>query len=297
MDSENVKVSVIVATYHRDITLKRALDSLKDQTFRDFEVIVVDDNGSEEWNEKVKRIKDEINDLPIRYICNKKNLGAAESRNEGIRRALGEYVSFLDDDDVYLPEKLEHQYRFMVEGGYDVTLTDLDLYFENGKLSEHRTRDYIEKYDKDSLLRYHLLYHMTGTDTLMFRKDYITKINGFGPQNIGDEFYLMQRAIENGGKIGYLNRCDVKAYVHEGDESLSSGDNKIKGENALFSHKKQYYNQLDKKDVRYITMRHYMVLAFAEMRRKHTRAFLKYGMRAFVTAPVSCIRIAAERIR
>lgn len=290
-----MKVSVIVATYHRDTALSRALDSLKRQTYHGFEVIVVDDNDSNKWNDKVREIVSGITEYPIQYICNHRNLGSAESRNKGIRSARGEYVTFLDDDDEYLPGKLEQQLRFMEEGGYDVSLTDLDLYYENGKISEHRTREYIKKYDKDSLMRYHLLYHMTGTDTLMFRREYILRVGGFGPRNVGDEFFLMQRAIENGGKIGYLKRCDIKAYVHEGEESLSSGDHKIKGENELFLYKKQYFDRLEKKDISYITMRHYAVLAFAEKRRKRMGHVVKYGSKAFLSSPVSCIRMLARR--
>lgn len=295
MNINYVKVSVIVATYHRDMTLSKALESLKHQTFRDFEVIVVDDNDSKDWNDKVRNVISVVTEYPIQYICNHRNLGSAESRNKGISSARGEYVTFLDDDDEYLPEKLENQVRFMTEGGYDVSLTDLDLFYENEKLSEHRTREYIENYDKDSLIRYHLLYHMTGTDTLMFRKEYILRVGGFGPQNVGDEFFLMMRAIENGGKIGYLDRCDVRAYVHAGDESLSSGDKKISGENDLFRQKRKYFDRLRKKDISYIKMRHYAVLAFAEKRRNRFGNMLKYGLKAFLSSPISCIRLVARR--
>ena len=68
----------------------------------------------------------------------------------------------------------------------------------------------------------------------MFKKEYLTKIGGFPPINVGDEFYLMHRAINGGGAFGYLPGCQVKAYVQTGEGGLSSGDGKIKGENALY---------------------------------------------------------------
>ena len=95
-------VSVIVATYRRDVALKNALESLKNQTYDNFEVIVVDDNGDSEWNKKVKDIIDSISDLNVKLIVDNPNKGSAGARNKGIFAANGEYVTFLDDDDIYL---------------------------------------------------------------------------------------------------------------------------------------------------------------------------------------------------
>lgn len=293
--NEHIDVSVVLATFHRDITLKRALNSLKNQTFNNFEVIVVDDNNEEKWNDKVFDIIDGINGLKIIYIKNKKNVGSANARNLGIEKASGEYVTFLDDDDEYLPEKIECQYEFMKSGGYDFSVTDLYLYNENGKITERRIRSYINEYDVDSLMRYHFLYHLTGTDTLMFKKEYILSVNGFGPVDVGDEFYLMQRAIEKGGKFGYLNRCDVKAYVHYGTGGMSSGNGKIEGENALYHYKCRYLNRFDSKSKRYIKMRHYAVLSFAEIRRKKLGSALVNGTKSFFAAPVECVKLLFNR--
>ena len=292
---DRVDVSVVIATYHRDAALERALRSLKAQTFRSFEVIVVDDNNDSVWSRKVENIIKSQEGTEIRHIVNTENSGSAKSRNIGVENARGEYITFLDDDDEYLPEKIEAQYAFMKQGGYDFSLTDLELYYENGSLAERRVRDYIREYDRDSLLRYHFMYHMTGTDTLMFRREYLLKVKGFGPMNVGDEFYLMQRAIENGGKLGYLNRCDVKAYVHSGSESMSSGDKKISGENELYRHKKKYFDRFDKKTIRFIRMRHYAVLAYAEMRRNRYAAAAKYGALSAAASPAGCARLLAGR--
>ena len=94
-------VSVIIATYKRDISLKNAIESIMAQTYKKVEIIVVDDNGDEKWSYKVKEILDSINGIhPIIYIKNEVNKGSAETRNIGIRAARGEYITFLDDDDI-----------------------------------------------------------------------------------------------------------------------------------------------------------------------------------------------------
>ena len=200
-----MKVSVILPTYRRESELKRALESLALQGFNDFEIIVVDDNVESSWNSRVEKIVKtfvENYNISLVYVSNHPNLGSAKCRNAGINAASGEYITFLDDDDVYLPSKISRQYDFMKNGGFDYSITDLDLYYDNEKLSEHRKRDYIKKTGADSLIKYHLMHHITGTDTMMFKADYLRKIGCFAPIDIGDEFYLMQRAIEGGGNFG-----------------------------------------------------------------------------------------------
>lgn len=285
-------VSVIIATYKRDISLKNAIESIMAQTYKKVEIIVVDDNGDEKWSYKVKEILDSINEIhPIIYIKNEVNKGSAETRNIGIRAARGEYITFLDDDDIYLPKKIENQLNNMINTGADYSVTDLELLNENGKRIEKRTRGYIKSNSVDELLKKHLMHHITGTDTMMFKKEYLNSIGGFSAIDVGDEFYLMQKAIEAGGKFNYLPVCDVKAYVHSKTNGLSSGYSKINGENLLYEYKKKYFNRLDKKSIRYIKMRHYAVLAFAEVRRKGYFKFIKYAIQAGISSPLGCIRL------
>lgn len=292
-------VSVVVATYRRDEDLKRALESLAIQDYSDMEIVLVDDNGIAEWNDKVFVAVDEFRkkhpDADLNFIINKPNQGSAKTRNIGIEAAKGEYVTFLDDDDVYLPGKVRKQTEFMENGGYDYSITDLILYDENGREIDRRIRNYIKDFSQTALTRYHLKYHMTGTDTMMFKKEYLVKIGGFAPIDVGDEFYLMQKAVDGGGKFGYLPECDVKAYVHTGEGGLSSGESKISGENALFRYKKTYFDKLSSQDVRYIKVRHYAVLAFASIRMRKVFSAFKYAMLGFAVSPAAFAKLLKER--
>ncbi len=288
-------VSVVVATYKRDEDLKRALESLAIQSYSDMEIVLVDDNGNAEWNTKVAAIVAEFQgrhpEIKLNYIVNDPNQGSAKTRDIGIAAAQGEYVTFLDDDDVYLADKVKKQVEFMEEGGYDYSITDLLLYNEEDKEIDRRIRTYIKDSSVEALRMYHLKHHMTGTDTMMFRKAYLEQIGGFAPIDVGDEFYLMQRAIEGGGKFGYLPGCEIKAYVHTGEGGLSSGDGKIKGENALYEYKKTFFDKLDARSRRYIRMRHYAVIAFAEVRRKRIFSFLANAAKSFFCAPIACLKM------
>lgn len=292
------KVSVIVATCKREKTLIKALESVANQSYKNLEIILIDDNADVEWNEKVGKIVEDFKTnnptVEIIYFASLDNLGSAKARNKGIELSTGEYITFLDDDDVYLIEKVEKQVEFMIENALDFSVTNLELYYTNGKLAQRRVRDYIKSTDSKKLLEYHLMHNITGTDTMMFKAEYLRQIGGFAPINVGDEFYLMQRAIENGGKFGYLPRCDVHALIHTEDEGLSSGDGKIEGENRLYAYKKKYFDIVKGKQRRFIRMRHYAVLAFAEKRRKRIFAFFKNGVLSFLCAPIQCIGLLVK---
>ena len=291
-------VSVIVATYKRDEILLRALSSLATQTYKNFEIILVDDNANNDWNsrvsEVVEKFKSECPEIALKYIVNKANQGSAKTRNIGIDASTGEFITFLDDDDIYLPENIEKQIENMLSTNADFGITDLDMFYDDESLREKRTRDFIKSTEKDDLIKYHLMHHLAGTDTMIFKKDYLLKIGGFDPIDVGDEFYLMFKAIENGGKFTYLKGCFVKAYVHKGEGGLSSGDGKIDGENRLHEFKKKYFDRLSKNEIKYIVTRHYSVIAFAELRRKRFPAFFQNAIKAFFTSPINCLKILKE---
>lgn len=285
-------ISVIIATYKREESLKSAIVSVLKQNYPCIEIIVVDDNADNTWSQKVQEIILECSqEKKITYVCNESNKGSAESRNIGIRISRGDYITFLDDDDLYMPDKVKNQVQAMVKEKADYSITDIKLYDENGNFIEERKRTYIKEQSFSTLLKYHFMYHMTGTDTFMFRKDYLMEIGGFPANDVGDEFYLMECAIRKGGKLCYLPRCDVKAIVHTVSDGLSSGESKIQGENRLYEYKCKTFSDFDKNTVRYIKMRHYAVLAYAELRRKRYCAFICDSFKAVFCSPVDAVKL------
>ena len=112
------RVSVIIPTYNRASMLTRAADSVLAQTFRDFELLIVDDCSADETPDVVA---DVVNADPrVRSFRHNRNRGIAATRNTGIANARGEYVAFLDDDDEYLPTKIEKQVKRLDASDADV---------------------------------------------------------------------------------------------------------------------------------------------------------------------------------
>lgn len=292
----NLLVSVIIATYRREESLEKAIESVCSQTYRDVEIVIVDDNDDVQWNHKVEAIveKGALNSpFKIVYLQNHPNKGSAISRNLGIDASSGDYITFLDDDDYYLPDKVETQIDDIVSNKADYSLTDLDLYYDDGSLCERKRRLYLT--NQTNLLICHLKYHLTGTDTMMFRKSYIKQIGGFEPIDVGDEYYLMMKAIQGGGVFSYLPKSSVIAFVHFGEGGLSSGDKKIKGENDLFKYKKTFFSCINSKDKKYIVMRHYAVLSFAYLRKRKYILFISNALLSFLSDPFQCLSLLLGR--
>ncbi|HJX30341.1 MAG TPA: glycosyltransferase family 2 protein [Thermodesulfobacteriota bacterium] len=101
------QVSVIIPTYNRAHLLSRAIKSALDQTFQDFEIIIVDDASTDDTDKLVAS----FHDSRIRYIQHEKNHGGGAARNSAIKQAQGDYLAFLDSDDEWLPDKLEKQMK------------------------------------------------------------------------------------------------------------------------------------------------------------------------------------------
>ncbi len=98
-------ISIILPTYNREHLLGRSIQSVLNQTYRDFELIIVDDGSTDNTEKLVRSFKKET----INYIKHRENRGPATARNTGIKSASGEYIAFQDSDDEWLPEKLEKQ--------------------------------------------------------------------------------------------------------------------------------------------------------------------------------------------
>lgn len=117
----NDLVSIIMPSYNTAKYIAAAIVSVQNQTYTNWELVVVDDCSTDDTDKVVKPL---LSDARIRYLKNEKNSGAAVSRNRALREAKGKWIAFLDSDDIWVPEKLEKQIRFMEQNGYAFTYTD-----------------------------------------------------------------------------------------------------------------------------------------------------------------------------
>ena len=127
---ERVKglVSIIMPSYNTALYIEKTIQSVLDQTYPNWELIIVDDCSTDNTDEVLEKIKD----TRIHYLKNEKNSGAAVSRNKALRESKGQWIAFLDSDDLWMPNKLEKQIRFMEENGYAFSYTNYEEIDVNG---------------------------------------------------------------------------------------------------------------------------------------------------------------------
>ena len=286
---EKYLVSVIIPTYKRSDFLVRAIESVLNQTHKNIEIIVSDDNlpDSNFCKETAQKVKAFENTGKVKYLKTAGKTGGGAARNFAIKHCTGDYVAFLDDDDVFVPDKIEKQLKFMIDNDLEMSYQDVKWFDENDKLVEFRKLDYVTEFTKDELLRQHILHSIAPTAIYMVKRESLMKTEGFGEVIMGQDFILMLRCIEAGLKIGYMPGAYVHQYLHSG-ERISLGQNKIDGENNLYELKKKYYPLLSKKQIRYVKFRHNAVLMFATLRSKMYGKVLGYGIKAFFLSPKAC---------
>lgn len=129
---KNYLVSIIIPTYNCGKYIAETLDSVEKQTYKNWEIIIIDDCSSDETKNIVSEYS--RNDSRISYHCLDKNSGPAVARNRGLEFASGRYIAFLDSDDLWYPEKLERQISWMQINHYDISCTRYALIDEHGEM-------------------------------------------------------------------------------------------------------------------------------------------------------------------
>lgn len=107
-------VSIIMPSWNTARFIKKSIDSVRNQTYTNWELLIVDDCSTDDTDKIVAA----YTDVRIKYFKNEKNYGAALTRNRALREAKGEWIAFLDSDDLWVSEKLERQIEFMKKNNY-----------------------------------------------------------------------------------------------------------------------------------------------------------------------------------
>jgi len=207
-------VSIITPCYNSERYIAKAIESVINQTFIDWELIIIDDKSTDN---SLSIIKEFLKIEPkIKLIEQDINIGAANARNIGIKNAIGEYISFLDSDDIWLPEKLEKQIKYMRDNNILLTYCSYYTIDENDNIKNIRRAK--DKVDFNDILKSNFI----GNSTAIYNAKILGK-RYF--ENIHHEDYLYWiRIIKD---IQYAKGIDLPlAKYRVRNSSISS--NKIK---------------------------------------------------------------------
>ncbi|ATD54285.1 glycosyltransferase family 2 protein [Clostridium chauvoei] len=242
-------VSIIISTYKRDFELERAIESIIRQTYRNIEIIIVDDNGiKSEYHTRVKEIiKKYTKYNNIKYIVNEENIGGALTRNRGIDNAEGEYIAFLDDDDEYYPEKIEKQIE-LFKNNKSKKLALIYCYTDSydeydKKLNEYRY-DYVGNCLFDSMC-----LCIAATSQWLCKRKALINIGGFNNVPSKQDSTVIIKLLNRGYEVDRVPEILVR-YNEHSKERISQGSIKnIKGEEMLRLYCRSLYNNLNTNEI------------------------------------------------
>jgi len=236
-DGETIPtVSVVIPVYDQPDLLVEALDSVKEQTVEDYEVLVVDDGSPTDF----APIVDEYGDH-VRLVTHDENRGAAGARNTGINASDGKYVAFLDADDTWDASKLEKQLDVFERDDGDIGLvyTGFVQYELDGtewkRYPEARGHIYVEELERD---RVH------PTSTVMIRRECLKRVGGFDTNLPSRQDYDLWIRITEHYVVDYVD--EILVDKREQPDSISKDfDSRIEGDLAVFEKVRERASEFD----------------------------------------------------
>jgi len=172
---KNPKVTVLMSVYNGEKYLKEAIDSILDQTFTNFEFLIINDGSTDSTSEILKEYKDPR----IKIIDNKKNIGLTKSLNKGLKLAKGKYIARMDADDFSKPNRLEEQLEFMEKNQkYAVVGSFVEIIDKDGNFIQKVKRPIKPKAIEERLLKGSCIFH----GSAIMRNDLIKSIGSYNEE-------------------------------------------------------------------------------------------------------------------
>lgn len=197
----NPFISVVIPSYNPGKLLSEAIKSIHIQTYRNYEIIIIDDgstDGTREW------LENNADNLKVKYVF-QSNAGAAAARNKGVDLAKGDYIAFLDADDIWLPTKLELQVKSLNKGKGEYLLSFTNGVLVKGEETLQIIMDNLEDKDKPTELfdlyakppvkvdfNWNFKIHSIPTSSILVSKSLFQDVGGFPHLIQGEDFVLLQ---------------------------------------------------------------------------------------------------------
>lgn len=251
-------ISVIIPTYGSPMFLEKSIESVLNQTLRDWELIIVDDNNPEtEARRQTERLVGKFTDKRIKYIQHQHNKNGAAARNTALREAKGEYISFLDSDDEYMPNRLEECVKALKNADGDIAGVYTGCEFRRGGKTYLKYKDVKSGNFLVDTLACRFMF-CTGSN-IFVKRAVIEELNGFDETFLRHQDYeFLVRLFE---KYSLIAVPDI--LVIKNNENFNLPD-----VSKMEAVKKQYFekfngiiNKLTKEEQSYIFYANYISLA------------------------------------
>lgn len=273
-DNNNPRVSIIIPTYNRVKMLEKSIESVFAQSYKDWELIIIDDASNDETEERMKQLSSREKSVRYMRIPKIEGKGISEYLNIGLRNSKGEYIARIDDDDFWCHnDKLKMQVEFLDENPeYVVVGGGVILVDENGT----ELFRYLKKETDEEIRRFALFSNPFTHATVMFRKETAMKLGGYRIMKHVEDMELWLRM----GKVGklynmkeyfitYMTAGQNKSFLQQRENSRTVVD-------VVKMHGKHYPNFRKAYTLNYIQYSYSFLPVFIK---KHLQSFMYYFKR------------------
>lgn len=207
-------ISVIIPCFNCEKFVQETLDSIKNQSYKDFEIIAIDDCSNDNTISVLEEYKK--NENRLRIYKNINNLGVAQTRNKAVELAKGKYIAFLDADDVWLPNKLEQQVELLINN------QEVDLVYTGYTLYDETLQNEISTYHVPTKISYkEILYeNFVGLSTVVVKRDIFLEFR-MNNSYIHEDYVLWLKMLKNGYVFRGINEPLMKYRVFQGSRNAS----------------------------------------------------------------------------
>jgi glycosyltransferase involved in cell wall biosynthesis len=235
----NNKISVIIPTYNRAYIITKSIYSVLNQTYKNLELLIIDDNSKD----NTKQIIEKINDHRIKYIKLKKNMGSNYARNLGIKKARGTYITFQDSDDIYLKDKLEKQLKNLIDNKSDLDFCKVRIH----KRLIHITPNYKRERNilKNGLFDELSYGNCVSTQAILVKTNIIRQYMFDNELPRFQDYDLLLRMLSK-IKVSYTRHILVDLYTRK--DSISYSRTKLEKAKKILSKKNYDFNSNQKKN-------------------------------------------------
>ena len=217
-------ISIILPIYNVEKYLEECLESIRNQSYKDYELIIVNDGSTDESGKIVEDYRDKFKYVKI---INQENKGISEARNTGLKYAKGEYILFVDSDDYLRKDTLEKLINTALETNSDIVISNYYLYFHNGNDIKHLKHMPKKKtYSNNEVINLMLLNKIQGhVWNKLFKYSLLNKINfEFEKDRIIEDIFPIFKAVNSASKIVYID--EALYFYRQREESLVNKRNK-----------------------------------------------------------------------
>lgn len=265
-------ISVVMCTYNGEKYLKQQIDSILAQTYKNIEIIIVDDVSSDNTWQILEQYQQNNNNVFI--YKNEKNLGYVKNFEEGLKKTKGELIAMSDQDDIWLPEKLELQEKNIDDAiliYHDSALVD-----KNGEYLHKNISSVINMYEGDNCLAL-IFDNCVSGHTILMKRELLNFIFPFSKDTFHDGWIaFVALAI---GKIKYLPNLLVQYRQHE--KSITDISTIKENKNQNRKTKRQLHSINQKKEYQHIMMRLEQYNTFQNFKEQKNKKLIQNLINAF----------------